>query len=169
MQGSNSVLAGYLVVNGQGVFRSRNDKRCSLVGLHAGSEDISHSIGLLMMTEDGSDILVDGDRVSGFVIKNNHGFEASNILAKWDEPFAAVVNDCLMLVDFGLYLPVVFIDTFFLGFTQLDTVQAVGFLDEAVAGLVIWPEIARGDYFCAAYNLLVRVHWVSCSAAQCRF
>lgn len=117
MQGSNSVLAGYFIVNGQVVLCSRNYKRCSLAGLHAGSEDISHSVSLLMVTEDGSDIRVDGNRVSGFVVENNHGFEASNILTEWDEPFTAVVNNRLMLVDFSLYLPVVFIDTLFSGFT----------------------------------------------------
>lgn len=117
VQGSNSVLAGYFNVNGQVVLCSRNYKRCNLAGLHAGSEDISHSVSLLMMTEDSSDILVDGDRVSGFMIENKHGFEASSVLVKWDELFTAVVNNCLMFVDFSLHLPVVFVDTLFLGFT----------------------------------------------------
>lgn len=117
VQGSNSVLAGYFHVNGQGVFRSRNDKRRGLAGLHAGSEDVSYGVGLLMMTEDGSNIRVDGDRVGCFMVENEHRFDASNILVEWDEPFAAVVNNCLMLVDFSLYLLVVFVDAFFLGFT----------------------------------------------------
>ena len=117
VQGSNSAVAGHLDVNGQGVFRSRNDKRCSLADLREGSENISHGVGLRMMTEDGSNIRVDGDRVGCFMVENEHRFDASNILVEWDEPFAAVVNDCLMLVDFSLHLPVVFVDTLFFGFT----------------------------------------------------
>ena len=68
VQGSNSAVAGHLDVNGQGVFRSRNDKRCSLADLREGSENISHGVGLRMMTEDCSNIRVDGDRVGCFMV-----------------------------------------------------------------------------------------------------
>lgn len=106
-----------------------------------------------MVAEDGSDILVDGDRVGRFMIKNKHGFDSSNVLVKWDEPFTAVVNNCLMFVDFGLHLSVVFVDTLLSGFIQFDIVQGVGFLDEAVAKFVIWPEIMRGGYFRAVFDI----------------
>lgn len=167
MQGLNSAAAGYLVVNGQGVLCSCNDKRRGLAGMHASIEDVSYSVSLLMVTEDGSDILVDGDRVSCFVVENEHRFGTSNVLVKWDELFAAVINNRLMFVYFSLHLSVVFVDAVFSGFTQFDIVQGVGFLDEAVAEFVIWPEIMRGGYFRAIDNLLVRVHGVSYCAAQC--